>query len=118
PEARYAGRMRSSWIPVLLLVSACGGSTEVGTSSSGSGGNGSSGSSGSTGAGGSTQPPDGGADGPNDAAPPLDGSAPDPGSVLCDGLPCASLDHYCCDDSMLGTEKCVSDTVSACGGFR
>jgi hypothetical protein len=64
------------------------------------------------------QLPDAGADGSNDAAPPLEGDAPDPGSVVCDGLPCASLDHYCCDDNMAGTEKCVPDQVSACAGFR
>lgn len=85
----------------LAGVSACGGSVE--TQPAGGVDAGSDGGS----------EPDGGT--ANDAGTPLPS---DPGYVQCGGQPCESATSYCCDDNAANTEKCVPQTVSACGGYR
>lgn len=54
-----------------------------------------------------------------DAMPPLPVS--DPGFVTCAGAPCAVPADMCCDASLVpmsSTQKCVPQTMSACGVLR
>src|SRR5262245_28555368 len=111
-------RAAATSITMLLLASGssgCDGTTEVAASASGAGGSaGATGTSGTTGIGGA-----GGGGGVADGGPvEPDAGASDPGNVTCNGGPCASADHYCCDDFAQGAESCVPASVSSCGGLR